>query len=69
MLVHNEWTCRLLPEPIESHDSDQSEESIPEFFGYKIIPTLSEHSKIKHKALKRFPCGKAPSNDSLNPII
>ena len=52
-----------------------------EFFGNKIIPTLSEHSKIIHKgmllgkecldqlALKRFPNGKAPGNDSLTPLF
>ena len=29
-----------------NHDSDENEESMQEFVGNKIMPTLSEHSKI-----------------------
>ena len=71
--------CRLLPEPVKNHDSDENEESMQEFFGNKIIPTLSEHSKIICKgmllckecfeALKRFPNAKDPGNDSLTPLF
>ena len=61
----------------KNHDSDENEESMQEFFGNKIIPTLSEHSKIIQykgmilckecfEALKRFPNCKAPGNDDAN---
>ena len=63
----------------KNHDSDENEESMQEFLGNKIIPLLSEHSKLIHKgmllreecfeALKRFPNGKSSGNDSLTLLI
>ena len=51
MLIPMNELADYYQNPYKNHDSDENEEAMQEGFGDKIIPTLSEHSKIIHKGM------------------